>query len=78
LILKQIIPFLISTTNVLPKSRIFKFLKTDLILSQILINSEIITKCHKLFEARHNTQNAKNAVGTMVISTNFEKNNFHR
>jgi hypothetical protein len=48
-------------------------------VSQILINSEIILKCHKLFEARHNTQNEKIVVGTMVIiSTNFEKNNFHR
>jgi hypothetical protein len=48
-------------------------------LSQILINSEIILRCHKLFEARHNTQNAKIAVGTIIIiSTNFEKNNFHR
>jgi hypothetical protein len=55
------------------------------ILSEILINSEIIPKCHKLFEARHNTQNVKIAMGTMVIiSTNFEiinvncKGNFSR
>jgi hypothetical protein len=56
------------------------FLTLTSYLSQILINSGIILKCHKLFEARHNIQNAKIAVGTMVIiSTNFEKkNNFHR
>jgi hypothetical protein len=50
------------------------FLTLTSYLSQILINSGIILKCHKLFEARHNIQNAKIAVGTMVIiSTNFEK-----
>jgi hypothetical protein len=42
-------------------------------VSQILINSEIILKCHKLFEAHHNTQNAKIAVGTMVITNNIKK-----
>jgi hypothetical protein len=53
---------------------IFNIFSNINILSQILINSEMILKCHKLFEARHNTQNAKIAVGTMVIiSTNFEK-----
>jgi hypothetical protein len=58
---------------------VFNIFSNTNILSHILINSEIILKCHKLFEARHNTQNAKIAVGTMVIiSTNFEKNNFYR
>jgi hypothetical protein len=39
------------------KTRIvFKIFSNTYILSEILINSEIILKCHKLFEARHNTQ----------------------
>jgi hypothetical protein len=56
------------------KTRIvFKIFSNTNILSEILINSEIIR------EARHNTQNAEVAVGTMVIiSTNLEKDNFHR
>jgi hypothetical protein len=50
---------------------VFKIFSNTNILSEILINSEIIR------EARHNTQNAEVAVGTMVIiSTNMEKNNF--
>jgi hypothetical protein len=36
----------------------------------------MIPKCHKLFEARHNTRNARVTVGTIeIISTNFEKKN---
>jgi mevalonate kinase len=51
-----------------------RFFLTLNILSEILINSEIIPKFQKLFEARHNTQNAKIAASTMVIiSTNLKK-----
>jgi hypothetical protein len=53
---------------------VLKIFSNTNILSEILINSKIIPKCHKLFEARHNTPNEKIAVGTMVIIlTNFAK-----
>jgi hypothetical protein len=44
-----------------------------------LMDHILVINIIKLFEARHNTQNAKFAVGIMVIiSTNLEKNNLHR
>jgi hypothetical protein len=52
---------------------VFKIFSNTNILAEILINSEIIPKYHKLFEARHNTQNAKIGVGTMVVIQRINK-----
>jgi hypothetical protein len=49
---------------------VFKIFSNTNILLEILINSEIIPG---------GSQYTQNAVGTMIIiSTNLEKNNFHR
>jgi hypothetical protein len=62
---------------VLP-SRFFLTLSVN-ILSEILINSEIIPKCHKLFEARRNRYTkCEDCRGhhMVIIQTYFEKKIF--
>jgi hypothetical protein len=62
---------------VLP-SRFFLTLSVN-ILSEILINSEIIPKCHKLFEARRNRyRKCEDCRGhhMVIIQTYFEKKIF--